>query len=143
MTEPATMTVFVRDGMFRERAGIEGWQLADTALRTGDWASLDELVDDLRANGFAVHPVVFASGTFASPAAEILVGGAGGLTAFAAALRAWFHRHDGKKIHFEFNDHLIDLTGVSEKRLAELLRSLSNFDSPRGEDADAEGGDQD
>lgn len=63
--------------------------------------------------------------------AELLLGGIGGLTGLAAVLRTWFHRHDGKKIHFEFNDHQVDLEGLSESQLADVVRSLSNFDRTR------------
>jgi hypothetical protein len=51
-----------------------------------------------------------------------------GSTIFRAlSLRTEFRRHDGKKIHFEFNDQQIDLEGLSEQQLADVLRSPSKL----------------
>lgn len=116
----------VRDGLRHGGAAIGARPTYDTEIQTDDWDALEDLVLDLERHKLDVQRIAFASADSARPIVEVLVG-LGGLTGLASILRAFFHRHDGKQIFFEFNGQTIDLRGMSEKNLEALIRELTNL----------------
>ena len=120
------MTVWIRDGIFAERAGIEGWVPVDTGIRASGLESLTELADDLADVGIVVRPTIVASigGVLAS--GEVMVTCAG-LASMAAALRAWRRRHDGKRVRIDYNGRTIDIKGMGIKEIEQVLAGLSQL----------------
>jgi len=120
----ADVTVWIRDGMFAERAGIEGWVPADTGIRASSLEALTELADDLADVGIVVRPTIVASigGVLASGEAMVT---SAGLASMAAALRAWLRRHDGKRVRIDYNDRHRHQRGGGQGDRAGPHRSLA------------------
>lgn len=148
MSKP-DVTVWIRDGMFAERAGIEGWVPADTAIRASSAEALTELASDLADVGIVLRPTIMASGmSDVIASGEAMLTGAG-LASMAAALRVWLRRHDNKRVRIEYNGRTIELGGMGAKDLEQLLSKITRLPSigeaganQRPQDADAAANDR-
>lgn len=134
MSKP-DVTVWIRDGMFAERAGIEGWVPADTAIRASSAEALTELAADLADVEIVLQPTIMASGVSDVIASgEALLTGAG-LASMAVALRVWLRRHDNKRVRIEYNGRTIDLTGMGTKDIEQVLTEITRLPDVANADA--------
>jgi hypothetical protein len=124
------VTVWIRDGIFGERAGIEGWVPADTGIRASSLEALTELAEDLAEVGIVVRPTIVDSVADVLASGEAMVTGAG-LASLAAALRTWLRRNDGKRVRIDYNGRIIDIKGMGAKEIEQVLAGLSQLPGRR------------
>lgn len=113
--------------MFAERAGIEGWVPADTAIRASSVEAMNELAGDLADVDIVLRPTIIASGVSDVIASgEAMLTGAG-LASMAAALRVWLRRNDKKRVRVEYNGRTIDLSGMGTKDIELVLNEITRL----------------
>lgn len=122
--------------MFAERAGIEGWIPANTAIRASSAEALTELASDLADVDIVLRPTIMAgavSDVLAS--GEAMLTGAG-LASMAVALRVWLRRHDHKRVRIEYNGRSIDLSGMGTKEIEQVLTNITRLPDATNADTD-------